>query len=138
MLISLINPVIVTYRLSSASSTSSHEYLLWIATLSDYTYDRSDWNSKVRLAAYLPPYQCLLAKTLQLLSQHEYCCGVCSEAKDHVEQLSKIKSVLSCLFCVLLSWLSSIVATDIVCLHDVSLMYTLWKVLVKWKEGGAP
>jgi hypothetical protein len=66
----------------------------------------------------------LSSECAQLGATEIFCCGVCSEAKDHVEQLSKIKSVLLCLFCVPLPWLSSLVATDVVCLHDVSLMYT--------------
>jgi hypothetical protein len=46
------------------------------------------------------------------------CCGECSEVKDHVEQLSMMKSVLlSCL-------VIALVTTALVCLHDVSLMYT--------------
>jgi hypothetical protein len=46
------------------------------------------------------------------------CCGECSEAKDHVEQLSKSKECM-----VLCCVATTLVATALVCLHDVSLMY---------------
>jgi hypothetical protein len=47
--------------------------------------------------------------------QNAYC-GECSEAKDHVKQLSKNK-VYCCVIAV------TLVATALVCLHGVSLMY---------------
>jgi hypothetical protein len=66
------------------------------------------------------------------------CCGVCSEAKDQVEQLSIIKSVLLYLFCcvVLFVVAISLVAIDVICLHDVSLMYTCVES-AHGVEGGA-
>jgi hypothetical protein len=58
------------------------------------------------------------------------CCGECSEVKDHVEQLSMMKSVLlSCL-------VIALVTTALVCLHDVSLMYACCGKCL-WIEGGA-
>jgi hypothetical protein len=55
---------------------------------------------------------CANARKLQrwTMRQEEEFCGVCSEAKDHVEQLSKTQSVLLCMFCcrVLLLWLSHV------------------------------
>jgi hypothetical protein len=68
---------------------------------------------------------------------HTFCRGECSEARDQVEQLSIMISVLLC--CVLSSVVVaiSLVAIDIICLHDVFLM------LVRVEgahggEGGAP
>jgi hypothetical protein len=55
-----------------------------------------------------------------MIHHMSFCCGRCSEAK--------IKSVLLFPFCTVLFWsvvvAISIVATYMICLHDVSLMYT--------------
>jgi hypothetical protein len=63
---------------------------------------------------------------------HTVCRGECSEARDQVEQLSIIISVLLC--CVLSSVVVaiSLVAIDIICLHDVFLML----VRVEGAHGG--
>jgi hypothetical protein len=63
------------------------------------------------------------------------CRGECSEAKDHVEQLSNVKE------CIVLFCCSAVVATFCraatrVCLHDVSLMY-LCVESAHGVEGGA-
>jgi hypothetical protein len=66
------------------------------------------------------------------------CCGECSEAKDQVEQLSMTKKcivvsvLLSCFVVVAIS----LVAIDMICLHDVSLMYTCVES-AHGVEGGA-
>jgi hypothetical protein len=52
-----------------------------------------------------------------------FCCGECSEAKDQVEQLSMIKKVYFFFSCLLGCVAITLVATALVCLHDVSLMY---------------
>ena len=74
---------------------------------------------------------------------HSTYCGVCIEAKDHVEQLSKDNECIVLMFCcrVLLSCSVVVaiffVATDMICLHDVSLIYTCMES-THGVEGGAP
>jgi hypothetical protein len=64
-----------------------------------------------------------------------YCCWVCSEAKDHVEQLSRDKECI--VVSILLLCPVSLLATDMACLHDVSLIYTCVES-AHGVEGGAP
>jgi hypothetical protein len=63
------------------------------------------------------------------------CRGVCSEVKDHVEQLSKMKECIVLLCCCAVV-ATLYMATIRVCLHDVSLMLVRVEGAHKG-EGGA-
>jgi hypothetical protein len=75
---------------------------------------------------------CVWRSVLQIA----YCRGECSEAKYHVEQLSKIKECIVLLFCCAVV-ATLYMATIRVCLHDVSLMLERVEG-AHGGEGGAP